>query len=341
MRKLRQRPRSDTSVNQPRRAAGTMGRRVYLVLLALLAVALGNYIWGDMLFLRADGLVLRERALVEATSTIRVEEVAVRRGQGVSAGQTLLKVGSIEILERIADYASRNAELVEREAALRSRANIVGEILPLADKRMNETSRMVQELQDLKAKSIVSSQRLEEVTAVAYTAQTEFVRLSSEKESLVAEIEAIAQARAHSLEALSNLEEYYANGIVSASKSGQVGEIVPSVGEVFRAGDSMLSVISGDAYVLVYLPTNYWFQLDAGMKVEIANGRQSAVGYISEILPVSQSVPPEFQQAFRPDQTRQLARVEFEEPSLFPTAANVRVTRPNIVHQAYAWLKEL
>ncbi|CAN0599668.1 unnamed protein product, partial [Laminaria digitata] len=129
---------------------------------------------------------------------------------------------------------------------------------------MEDTSRTVGELEALRAQSIVSSQRLEEVTAVAYTAQTEFVRLSSEKESLGAEIAAVTEARAHSSEALENLEENYAGGIITAPNSGRIGEVVPSVGEVFRAGDSMLSVISGDAYVLVYLPPNYWFNLDTG-----------------------------------------------------------------------------
>ncbi len=341
MRKLRQRPRSDTLQNQPRRQNRAMGRFIYLLLLAGLMIGISNYVWGDRIFLRADGLILRERTHVAATSIVRIEEVAVRRGQRVSQGDLLLKIGSSELLDRIADYSTRNAELAEREAALRTRENLVTELLPLAEQRKTQTQRAVKELEGPAKEGVVTSQRFEEATAAAYAAKTEFVRLSAEKSGLAKEINALRAARGHSAEALDNLEQHYREGIITAAKSGSIGEQVPSVGEVFKAGDPILSVISGDPYVLAYLPPSYLFQLDQGMAVTVQSGRITAQGFIAKILPVSQLVPPEFQNTFKPDQTFQLVRVEFEGSSPFPTSANVLVTRPGLKEKLWVWIGRL
>jgi len=65
-----------------------------------------------------------------------------------------------------------------------------------------------------------------------------------------------------------------------------------------------------------------------GLPVEVQSGRETAVGKIAEILPVSQTLPEEFQNAFRPNRTRQLARIEFDDAVELPTFANVRITQP-------------
>lgn len=338
MLKLRQRPRADSFQNQPRRGSGLLGRRVYLVMLAALALAVANYVWGDMLFLRADGLVLREKILVAATSIVRVEEVAVREGQTVDKDELLLRVGSIDVLEKIAEYATRNAELAEREAALNSRQKLVLELFPLAEARVVETERLVKGLKGLRADGMILSQRFEEVTVSAYEARIELVRLRVERDSLKGEIDALSTARGHSVKALEDLEAHYAEGIFRAAKTGRIGDHVPSVGEVFRAGEPIMSVISGRPYVLAYLPQSYWFALEAGMPVDVESGRIEARGEIVEVLPVSSTVPPEFQNTFKPDPTRQLARVEFSSPPPFPTSANVRVTRPGLTEKIRDWV---
>ncbi len=338
MLKLRHRPRADSFQNQPRRGSGLLGRRIYLVMLLVLAVALANYVWGDTVFLRADGLVLREKILVAATSTVRVEEVAVREGQTVAKDDLLLRVGSIDVLEKIAEYATRNAELAEREAALSSRQKLAMELLPLAEAREIETQRLVEGLKGLRADGMVLSQRFEEVTVSAYEARIELVRLRVERDSLKAETEALSEARSHSVRALRDLEAHYAEGLFRSAKAGRVGDHVPSVGEVFRAGEPILSVTSGRPYVLAYLPESYWFALEAGMPVDVESGRVQARGELVEVLPVSSTVPPEFQNAFKPDPTRQLARIEFASPPPFPTSANVRVTRPSLTEKLRDWV---
>ncbi|MEM8797436.1 MAG: HlyD family efflux transporter periplasmic adaptor subunit [Pseudomonadota bacterium] len=328
MKKIRKRQRSDSMQNEPRKMKSGVGRWVYLGFLGVFAIGLGNHVWGDHLFLRADGLVLRERTIVAATSVVRVEDIKVRQGQAVSSGDVLLKVGSIDVLERIAEFATRNAELKERQAALVSREKQISELLPLAKVRFATTLVKAEELEKLHKKAVVSSQRFDAASEAAYNARVEYVRLKAEQEGLKLEVAAVSNALQQSSRALADLEEHYAEGVVRAAKNGRIGEMVPSAGAVYRPGDPMMSVISGDAYVLAYLPSSYLFGLKEGSKVDVANGRLNAEGYIKEILPVSQTVPEEFQNAFKPDQTHQLVRVQFTSPPPFPTSANVRVTLP-------------
>ncbi|MGP1396930.1 MAG: HlyD family secretion protein [Inquilinaceae bacterium] len=325
IRKLKARPRVDTFQNAPRRPGSSWGRFVYLGLLALLGLGLANYVWGDTVFLRADGLTLRDRTLVAATSIVRVEEVHVRPGQRVRADDILLRVGSTEVLDRIADLAMRDAELAEREAALRSRRNLAVSLLPLAERRAAETSELLRSLESLSKQGLVASDRYEQVTVGNYDAETEKVRLATEIEGLEAEIEALVTARGHARLALGDLEAHYNSGVIRAATDGIVGDIVPSVGEAFRAGEPLLSVLSGDPYVLAYLPRSYLFAIESGRSVQVRSGRLTAIGTVTDILPVSQALPAEFQNAFKPDQTRQLARIEFDETSNFPIFGSVEI----------------
>ena len=72
-------PQIDSLANQQRSDPVKWGRRVYLCILALLAVAVINYLIGDALVLRADGIVLTDRYAVSATYPGRVTSVLVAR----------------------------------------------------------------------------------------------------------------------------------------------------------------------------------------------------------------------------------------------------------------------
>lgn len=328
MRNLKRRLRPDTLQNEPRKIKGSAGRWVYLALLAFFGVALGNYLWGDHLILRADGLVLRDRNVVASTSIVQIENINVRRGQAVSSGDVLLKVGSIDVLERIAEYSTRYTDLKERHAALLSRKKQLIELLPLSKVRLMRTSLKTKELKDLHKRKLVSAERLEDATSALHTAKVDYTRQSAELNGLELEITATGYALKQSYKVLSDLETHYASGIIRASRNGRVGEDVPSNGAVYRPGDPIMSVISGEAYVLAYLPISYLFDVTEGTRVTVKSGRFEAEGYIAEILPVSQVVPQEFQHAFRPDHARQLARIEFDNAPPFPTSASVKITLP-------------
>lgn len=328
MKRLRRRPRVDRSENQPRRPGSALGRRVYLSLLVLLLGGIAHYVAGDRVFLRADGLVVRDQTMLEALVIARVDEVAVRPGQRVRPGDVLLRTGSIEVAGRIADYAIRSAELAEREAARRSRLTVVGSLIPLAEERRAEADRALSGLRGLRGDGLVLTSRYDEAEETRYDATRELLGLTAERNRLSSEIDQVAATRARAEEALAGLETLYAGGWVRSGIEGVIGDTVPSVGEVFLPGDPLLAIHSGEAHVLAYLPEAYLFDIAPGSEVRVTSGRLSAAGRITEILPVSRTLPPAFQNAFKPDRTRQLARIEFETEQPFPTHASVEITRP-------------
>lgn len=326
IRKLRHRPRSDNQVNQARRRGGRWARRVYLAMVAALLVAISDYAWGDMVFLRADGVVVRDRVTVASTSRVRIEAVHVRGGQNVAAGDPLVQVESTEILNRIADLTLRHAELAQREAELHARLNKATALRPLAESHAAEMSEGIVRLRAGVSSGIVTGERYEDAMREHFDAQRRFADLTVDADALDAGIAALAEARLIAAEALDDLVSHYSEGETVATVPGAVGSDVPEVGEVYGAGAPLLSIHTGEPYVLAYLPATYLFTIEEGMSVRISDGRNAANGRIAEILPISKTLPAEFRTAFQPGDTRQLARITFDGAQPFPARASVRIT---------------
>jgi hypothetical protein len=119
----------------------------------------------------------------------------------------------------------------------------------------------------------------------------------------------------------------YDDGVVRSPVGGSIGASVPLVGNVYRPGEPILSIYSGDPYVLVYLPRRYLFPIYVGMKLRLTDGRDVADGVITEILPVTDTLPKEFQNTFKPSDRNQLAKINLTTPSAFPLNQKVSVSR--------------
>lgn len=325
--KLKKRPSSGSFDRETARPHRKWDRAVYLALLAGFALAMLNYVAGDRMFLRADGLVLRERSLLAATSLVRVSHIEVSPGQIVSAGDVLIHADSFQVLDRLADLSMRNAELAEREAALRTQKEIAENLMPLTLERTEALNYTQAALDAPQVSGLVTVTRRETVLDSAYDVNVELVRLSAQAKGYAAELAALIEARRHVGQALDDLRAHYASGIYRANTDGVIGDIVPAKGEVFNPGEAILTVLSGTPYVLAYLPSTYLFRIQQGDRVVVSGGTLRQLGTIDSVLSVSQSVPEEFRNAFRLDETRQLARIRLDDVGKFPTFSSVHITR--------------
>lgn len=325
--KLKKRPRTDSFGAEPVKARRKWDRALYLTLLGGFALAMLNYVAGDLVFLRADGLVLRDRSVIAATSLVRIGDVEVTEGQTVREGDVLLQAEALEILDRLAELSMRDAELAEREASLRTQKQLAESLLPLVEERTVEIDQTRGSLDAPQVSGLITATRRESVLESAFAANVELVTLTAQADGLAAELAAIKDARAHARGALDELEEHYASGVYRAGTDGVVGDTVPAPGEVFNPGEPILTVLSGTPYVLAYLPTTYLFDVSQGDRVVVSGGNTRAEGTVDSILPVSQSIPDEFRNAFRLDETRQLARIVLDGESEFPTFSAVGITR--------------
>jgi len=329
---LKKRLRPDNIPSERRVMRGKTGRFVYLLLLSVFALVVLKYLFGDFLLLEADGLVLRDQHVVATTYVARVDNVGVREGQPVQEGVILLKLQSTEILERLADLSTKRAELIAKVTDFRVRSESVVKLLPLAERRESESVRTIQQFDTLAEAKLVTSARYQEALRSNYEASKDRVMLLSQSEVLKEELAALDTALADSNGALANLQALYSDGVVRSPVSGSIGAVIPSVGNVYRPGDPILSIYSGDPYVLVYLPRRYLFRIYVGMELRLTDGRDTADGIIAEILPVTDTLPKEFQNTFQPQDRNQLAKITLSSPSAFPLNQKVAVSRyPNFL----------
>jgi multidrug resistance efflux pump len=332
MRLLRKRLRADNIPNERRVTRGAGGRIVYLAFLALFCAAVLNYLFGDLVLLRADGLVLRDENVVATTYIARVDRVDVQQGATVKEGSPLLKLQSLEILERLADLSIKRAELVAKATELKIRGETVDQLLPLAVRHELEATRVIRQFDGVTEGGFITSVRWEQALRANYDALLDRVKLSAESHVLNEEKKALQVALDDADTALAELKTHYADGQVLAPISGSVGVAVPYAGNVYRPGDPILSIYSGDPHVLVYLPRRYLFPIYVGMQLQVTDGQHTESGVIAEILPVTATLPKEFQNTFQPSDRNQLARVKLASAAQFPLNQKVSVSRPHFFY---------
>ncbi|MFQ6552655.1 HlyD family secretion protein [Aestuariibius insulae] len=323
--RLKCRPRTDSHRNEIRVHRWSWDRTIYLVVLGGFFAMLLNYLAGDRLILRADGLVLRDRIVVAATSLVSVTEVQAQPGQWVEAGDILLRAESTTVLDRLADLALRRAELDERLAKLIGEAALAQALAPLARERLEtleaDTLWMIGSDND----RLVNAARRAEIEDRLHAARTELRRLETRDTGLNHEIAAVRTAAEHADADIARLRSHYNGGVRRAPREGVVGSAVPAEGEVFRPGEPITSLLSGGQYVLAYLPRHYLFSIAPGEPVRVMNGSASVIGKIDAILPVSAAIPDEFHNSFRARERKQLARIALPQDSPFPIHSTVRI----------------
>ncbi len=168
----------------------------------------------------------------------------------------------------------------------------------------------------------------EQAQRLLFEARRERARLTAENIVLSGEMTALDTALGEANTMFRDLQAVYSGGLRRAAVSGTVGPTVPSQGDVYRPGDPLMTIYFGEPYVLVYLPRRYLFSVYAGKELRVWDGQHNAPGVIMEILPVTNALPKEFQNAFRPADRNQLAKIRLTSPSPFPLLAKVRVSPP-------------
>lgn len=251
----------------------------------------------------------------------------ITEGQAVKVGDALLKLQSTEILERLADLSTKRADLMAKATDFKIRAESVTQLLPLAERRADEAVNTIKQFDDLAAARLVTSARYQEALKVSYEANRDRVNLKTQRNVLQEELKSLDDALEDAHDAISKVEALYAEGTVLSPVSGSIGASIPSVGNVYRPGEPILSIYYGEPYILVYLPRRYLFPISVGMTVSITDGRDSTEGVVDEILPVTDTLPKEFQNTFKPSDRSQLAKIKIDDSGEFPLNQKVSVSR--------------
>jgi multidrug resistance efflux pump len=238
-----------------------------------------------------------------------------------------VQLQSLDVLERIADLSFKRADLAAKATEFKIRADSVEQLLPLATKREEEAKRVVVQFQGMQKEGFVRSAPYADALKAEYEASKDRVNLTSQSRVLKEELSALDAARNDANATFEDLQKLYANGLVTAPISGAVGTLVPFVGNVYRPGEPLFTIFWGEPYVLMYLPRRYLFSIDVGMELTVTDGQHTEHGIVTDILPVTDTLPKEFQNTFQPSNRNQLAKVKLPATSVFPLNQKVTISR--------------
>jgi multidrug resistance efflux pump len=326
MKRLRTIPRVDNLGKQQRASSAKWGRIVYLSLISGFCGALLYYLFGNLVVLSADGIVLTDVRAVDASYTGKVVEVYVQEGDAVTSGTPLLKMESFDMVKQIADLALKDGELAVRESQLRGQLEVVEAISPLAARNAEESTRTIANFDKVSGRGLISVLTRDSALQGSLTAAQRVAELSTQKASAEDELRLVAQSRRTSNDAMEKLKRIYDDGNVRASGQGLVGVKVPVPGQVVQPGDQLMQINGSNSYILAYLPDQYLFQIRKDMVVNLRAGGETAVGRIDSVLAVADALPDEFQNLFRPRDRSRLFRVRLTSGNPFAVSQKVTVS---------------
>lgn len=312
MKRLNKRTRTDAHKNDRRTVKKGYGRWVYLGLIGLLGLSVLDYVWGDMVLFRANGIVAQERVDIGARYVGHLDTFSFQIGEEVEEGQVLATVSSLEIADRLAQLRLRESELNSRLVSNEEAIRVGRKLLPFAEQRVADSREMRSTVLKAKGKGLVTTDRLLEIYAENNSAEEALIRLREEldsklslKNGLEASLRDVAKARA-------DLHELYGDGVVKSPVSGVLSNELPVRGQIFLTGERILSVYTGRKFIQAYLPTRHLFPVKVGEPVLVYSGAATVEGIVEDILPVSDELPKEFQNSFKPAEKSQLARIRVE-----------------------------
>ncbi len=323
LKRLRSHPRVDTLAVGHRWDPVRWGRRIYLVIIAALALIILNYFFGDALILRADGLVVSQRYAVSSTYAAKVAAVYVKQGDRVTEGQVLAKLESAEVLKDIAQLSVQYADLAARNAQLTIKAGTNRELIPLAERHADQTAKAILKYDTMK--ELIPTILRDQALGSEFTTAARLAELKSESSVIEKELPLLDAAETRAANALTQLEQFYDQGNIRAPVAGLVGSRITVPGQAVKFGDTLFDLYGSNSGVLAYLPQMYLFGVRPGDKVNIRGGGRTVVGTVDAVLDVTEALPPEFQNTFRPRDRSQLIRISLPENNGFAVSQTIQV----------------
>lgn len=326
IRRLRRAPRIDTLRNDSRATRGRFGRWIYLAMIAAFFLWVGDLFLGSLLRLRADGLVVAEHVSVAVPFAAQVVEANATPGGQVEAGATLARVTSVELAQDIALLTARNADLLVRRLEFERETRVAEAVLPVASHRAGEAETALKKIENYRGSGDIGLTLWMQTLREGFETKERVAELRASLASAGGALEVVGGAIADSTTALADLRNAYGDGFIRAPVSGTVGLRAARAGEVVRPGEPLLVLYRLERFVLAYLETGGLYTVKAGDRVELSSGFVQTTGTVSEVLPVADQLPPEFQKTFQPRQRGQVVRIAVADAARLPLFTKVTVS---------------
>lgn len=319
--RLRQRPRYDTLQNEIRARGRSWGRWVYLGLLAGLVIWAADMFVGNLIYFRAEGLVMRDRVVLATQYPAEVAKLNVTEGSRVAKGQVVAQVRSQRVEETLAQLYSDMAQSLSRVTELEVRSKVYQAVFPMVERRSNEARAARVKSEVLSYQSLMTTDRRAQLIKNEIDSAQEETQMTAEQATIAKNLPELIDAVSASRDAVSRLKANYADGVIRAPEDGVVGYLHVSNGSVIQPGEEMMELFTGNPYILAYVPDGALYTLKPGDRVNIHIGFDAYSGFVGQIFPVAGQLPKEFQNTFQPVARAQIVRIELDpgqrEPVLF------------------------
>jgi multidrug resistance efflux pump len=310
--RLRKRPRLDNLQNEVRKRRTSWGRWVYLALVLSLVFWIFDSFFGNYIYLRAEGLVLRERVVLATQYPAAVVELRVREGWNVKKGELLARLRSQNVEESLAKLHAQLAGVITRATELSIRDKVNDALYPLAQHRYEIARNARINSEGLLSQKLLAVNRHSELVKDEMTGAESQAQLAAERDVIGREAADVRAAVESSRSAIGRLNELYGNGVVTSPVNGIVGSLGVSEGSVVREAEPLMEIFTGPPFVLAYVPEGAIYDVRGGDRLRIAVGLASYDGYVTQTYDLAGQLPKEFQQTFQPVNRARLIRVEFD-----------------------------
>ena len=311
MRRLKARPQLHTLPHQPRSNRQAIIRLVYFSVLLGLAAWLSDLFLGSLFYLRSEGLVLGEPAVIAAEFPVTVRDLLVREGEHVKAGSVAVIVTSQTVAESIARLTADLAGRESRLSELRIRGEKVEALIRLSQTRQEVTADARSEMEKLMKDGLLTLDKRTAAVESEFRSLQDLEALKAEKRVVEAEINGLQTALLEAETAVHDLRDLYDEGRMRVPMDGIVSHRAVNKGAVVRAGEPLIEISGEQRFVLAYLPPGGLYDVAIGDRVQINSGLRSTEGIITRVEPFAAALPREFQRAFTPVERQQVLRVEF------------------------------
>jgi multidrug resistance efflux pump len=338
--RLRQRPRFDTLQNEVRKRSRSWGRWVYLALVGGLLLWVSDSFFGNYIYLRAEGLVLRERVVLATQYPAAVVRLAVREGWNVKEGKLLVRLRSQSAEESLAKLHAQLASVITTATELSIREKVNEALYPLAQHRYEIARAARTSSEELLSQRLLAANRRSELVKDEVLSAESKAQLAAERDVIGRELADVRTAIEASQNAILRLTELYGDGVVNSPVSGIVGSLQVSEGSVVREAEPLMEIFTGPPFVLAYVPEGALYDVRKGDRICIGIGFTSYSGYVKKTYNMAGRLPKEFQQSFQPVNRARLIKVEFEpdQPDLPPLFAKTKLSAAG---WAPDWLRRL
>jgi multidrug resistance efflux pump len=287
-------------------------------LLWLVTWIMGSFAGGSF-YSSADGIVTGDLGVVSPEYTVTVLTVEVRNGDKIKKGDVVARVSSSRVAEATANLSTQASQLVTKMAEITARSGMIDQLVSGAETRDNIVNKNANELSRIREQKLLPLITDNAVAEQVFKGQQELANLRAEKETIGRQVAQIVAASRFTDQALTDIQTLFDAGRMRAVFDGYVSGVEAGIGSVIVPGQNVMELVGEKRYVLAYFPISRIYDLKVDAPVTIDVGLTNWLpGKITQVTPIAQRLPKEFQRALSAVDRQQLVRIDFDEGVKLP-----------------------